>query len=219
MMKDKLYKKLRIFVSCPSDVDAERVRLVTVIKDDLEWLADELGITLELLDWPSVLPGAGRPEKVILDELKPKTWDVFVGIMWYRFGSPPQKSTKASAQNYFSGTEEEFKAAYRLWKRYKRPRVMFYWCKRDVAYDSIDAEQFKRVKKFFKEFLPKGGHPALYCEYKEKEDFERVVRKHLGQLLFRQTPYKVRKARSRRIPSTGSGRNAKLRHSRGKKGL
>lgn len=196
MPNDKLYRKLRIFISCPSDVEPERTRLATVIKEDLEWLADELGVTLEFLDWPNVTPGAGRPEKVILDDIKPKSWDVFIGILWHRFGTPPQKNITGSPRNYLSGTEEEFKAAYRLWKDHKRPRVMFYRCKRDVSPDMIDTEQLKRVNIFFSEFSAAGKHPALYHEYKEQADFERAVRKHLGQLLFKSRP-RPKKTRSK----------------------
>jgi hypothetical protein len=130
---------------------------------------------------------------VILDNLKPNTWDVFVGIMWHRFGTPTQKNITGSARNYLSGTEEEFRAAYSLWGKYKRPQVMFYWCKREISPDQIDVVQLERVKKFFKGFSPAGKNPCLYHEYKEQADFERVVRRHLGQLLFKMRPRQPKK--------------------------
>lgn len=208
MPDDRLYRKLRIFVSCPSDVGPERSRLATVIREDLDWLADELGITLEMLDWPNVTPGAGRPEQVILDRYKPETWDVFVGIMWHRFGTPPQKFNTGAAETYHSGTEEEFRAAYALWEQHAHPRVMFYKCDRDAPMNAVDGDQFKRVQKFFKRFSPMGKHPGFYHVYVEPGDFERAVRRHLGQLLFEYRPEQVIGARAGRKSPAGPAKKA-----------
>lgn len=184
MPDNKLYRMLRVFVSSPSDVGPERARLDTVIKEDLQWMANELGIMLEMLDWPNVAPGAGRPEQVILDKYQPKTWDVFIGIMWQRFGTPPQSFNAGAAEYFYGGTEEEFKAAYVLWKQNRQPRVMFYRCNRGVSPDAVDIKQLERVQKFFKGFSPQGKHPGFYQTYTEAGDFERAVRRHLGQVIF-----------------------------------
>ncbi|MDQ3918084.1 MAG: DUF4062 domain-containing protein [Acidobacteriota bacterium] len=184
MPDNKLYRILRIFISSPSDVAPERARLATVIREDLQWLANELGFMLEMLDWPNVAPGAGRPEQVILDKYHPQTWDVFVGIMWHRFGTPPQKFNAGAAETYFGGTEEEFRAAYSLWERHRQPRVMFYRCDRPAPLNALEPDQLKRVRKFFKGFSPEGRHPGFYHTYMEPGDFERAVRRHLGQLVF-----------------------------------
>ena len=138
--KDDSLNKLRIFVACPSNMSNERARLLVVI-EDLRALATHVGVTLELVDWRQVVPDMGRPEKIILDQLKPDTWDIFIGILWHRFGTPPQKKDPLTGKEYRSGTEEEFRIAYRLWQKHNRPRVMFYWCKRNTPYDELDPEQ------------------------------------------------------------------------------
>lgn len=210
MPDDKLYRKVRVFISCPSDVGPERLRLITVIREDLDWLADNLGITLDILDWPNVTPGAGRPEQVILDQLRPTSWDVFVGIMWHRFGTRPHKSSHKATEVYYSGTEEEFRAAYGLWETHKRPRVMFYKCQRDTPQDSLNPNQFKRVQRFFNGFSPDGRHPGFYHEYKEVGDFERAVRRHLGQLLFEYwTQFNVAARRGRKAASGKTKKTSK----------
>lgn len=176
------YQKLRIFAASPSDVATERARLATVV-EDLKPLVDHIGVTLELLDWRQVPPGLGRPEQVILDQLKPDTWDVFVGILWYRFGTPPKGADSETGKEYLSGTEEEFRVAYRLWEKHQRPRVMFYRCKRNIPADDLDPEQYQRVKDFFAGFAPEAGHPGLCQTFESSESFERLVRRNLSDFL------------------------------------
>jgi hypothetical protein len=175
-------KKLRIFAASPSDVASERARLAMVV-EDLKALAEYVGVTLELVDWRQVVPDLGRPEQVILDQLKPDTWDLFIGILWHRFGTPPGGKDPQTQREYLSGTEEEFRVAYRLWQQYKRPRVMFYWCKRSIPPDDLDPDQYKRVKEFFAGFAPDADHPGLYQTFDSVESFERLVRQNLTRFL------------------------------------
>src|SRR5216684_7992971 len=108
-------KRLRIFAASPSDTAAERARVETVA-ELLKPLADHLDIVLDIADWSDVVPDMGRPEKVILDQLKPTSWDVFIGILWHRFGTAPGGKDPQTQKDYRAGTEEEFKTAYRLWQ-------------------------------------------------------------------------------------------------------
>ena len=81
-------KKLRIFAASPSDVAAERAKVETVAAM-FKPLAENLGIVLEVVDWRAVVPDMGRPQQVIFDQLKPTSWDAFIGVLWHRFGTPP----------------------------------------------------------------------------------------------------------------------------------
>jgi hypothetical protein len=175
-------KKLRVFAASPRDVANERARLATVI-EDLKALAEYVGVTLELVDWRQVVPDLGRPEQVILDQLKPDTWDLFIGILWHRFGTPPGGKDPQTQKEYLSGTEEEFRVAYRLWQQYGRPRVMFYWCKRSIPPDDLDPDQYKRVKAFLAGFSPDADHPGLHQTFDSVESFERLVRQNLIRFL------------------------------------
>jgi kumamolisin len=171
--------KLRIFAASPSELQQER-ESVADAKDDLRELADFAGIALDVVDWHSVMPGAGRPEQVILDQIAPSTWDVFVGILWHRFGTPPQK--KGARRVYESGTEEEFQLAWKLWKKHGRPRVMFYRCTRDLPFDA-DPKQLARVQKFFAHFKADGAHPGLYRDFDTPGAFDRLIHADLTGLL------------------------------------
>ena len=176
-------KKLRIFVASPSDVASERAKVETVIAA-LKPLADCIGVVLEICDWREAVPDMGRPQQVIFEQLKPTSWDVFMGILWHRFGTPPAAADAQRQREYLSGTEEEFWTAYRLWKEFERPQIWMYRCTRQVDLNSIDLDQAKLVKKFFDEFdAVKGEHPGLYQLYDSIEAFEKLLLDHLQKLL------------------------------------
>ena len=177
--------ELRVFVASPGDVKDERDRLERVVHEMnvRGGAAHHAGVRLKLLRWETdVAPDAGRPQGVVSDQLPPEDWDIFVGILWLRFGSDTGEIDPVTKQPYRSGTDEEFKAAYRL--RESRgdgfPKVMFYRCTRPPA-DLLrfDLTQFARVQQFFEGFLPGGQHPGLVQTYSAAEEFERMVRQHL----------------------------------------
>ncbi|HWS90669.1 MAG TPA: tetratricopeptide repeat protein [Pyrinomonadaceae bacterium] len=175
-------QKLRIFAASPSDVATERAKVETAAAM-LKPLADALGIVLDVVDWRAAVPDMGRPQQVIFDQLKPTEWDVFVGILWHRFGTPPGGQDEQARREYLSGTEEEFKTAYRLWKEHGRPHLMMYRCTRPIPPDALDPEQFKRVKEFFAQFEAAGEHPGLHQTFDTTEAFERLLLDNLQRLL------------------------------------
>jgi len=187
MSTSKFYTKLRIFVASPSDVAGERARVHAVI-DALNrtgQLADSFGITLEVCDWRThVAPLMGRPEDVVLQQLPVGTWDIFIGILWLRFGTPTGGIDSQTGKAYDSGTEEEFSLAYNAWKRNGRPKILFYRCSRlPTSLDDIDPDQYKRVKTFFAQFDANAAHPGLYQPFQTADDFERLMRQDLEKLL------------------------------------
>src|SRR6266542_6644734 len=175
-------KKLHIFVASPSDVATERVKLETVVAS-LKPIADYLGLTLEVVDWRAVVPDTGRPQQIIFDQLKPTSWDIFVGILWHRFGTPPGEKDPQTQKDYLSGTEEEFRVAYRLWQQYSKPRIILYRCTRAIPLDA-DFVQAQRVKDFFKQIQnPQGGFRVLTQSFDTLKSFEKLALDHLQKLL------------------------------------
>jgi tetratricopeptide (TPR) repeat protein len=177
-------KKLRIFAASPSDVASERAKLETVV-DLLKPMADYLGLTLEVVDWRAVVPDAGRPQQVIFDQLKPTSWDIFIGILWHRFGTPPGGKDPQSQKDYLSGTEEEFRTAYRLWKEYEKPRIVMYRCSRPIPQEA-DFTQAQRVKDFFKEIQdPSSEFRVLTQSFDTTESFHKLLLDNLQKLLIK----------------------------------
>ena len=185
-MSPQATRKLCIFVASPGDVTEERQRLEKIV-DALSQpndLADRLGLTLQLLDWRQVVPDVGRPEGIILEQLPVESWDIFVGILWLRFGTPTGAVDPQTGLAYDSGTYEEFALARRAHEATGCPRILFYRCKRDAPLDQIDLEQYAKVQAFWREFRPEGKHPGLPQEYDTPDGFEDRVHADLRKLLF-----------------------------------
>ena len=178
------YHKIRIFLACPSDVEEERDAAQRAINELNDSAAEELHFILELWGYDKAWPSAGTPQKTIFDQFPPEKWDIFVGILWTRFGSSPGIVDKKTQKPFLSGTEAEFTKAYRLWDKSQKPEILFYRCIRDVPHHLIDPEQLNYVQKFFKECEAGGKHPALFHSYTTKEEFETAFRKRLTALLF-----------------------------------
>jgi len=176
-------RRLRIFTASPSDMAAARAKVATVAAM-LKPLADSLDIVLDVIDWGAVVPQMGRPEQVILDQLKPTSWDVFIGILWHRFGTPSGATDPETQRECLSGTEEEFRIAHHLWKQHNKPRIMIYRCTRAVSLDALDPDQFTRVKRFFGDFdAVKGKTPGLYRSFDTIDEFEKLLASNLLDLL------------------------------------
>jgi tetratricopeptide (TPR) repeat protein len=174
-------KKLRIFAASPSDVAGERAKLGTIV-ESLKPMADYLGLTLEVVDWRIVVPDVGRPQQIIFNQLKPTSWDIFIGILWHRFGIRTGEKDKTGTE-YLSGTEEEFKTAYELWKQHNKPRMVIYRCIRALPFD-VDPDQLKNVHGFFRLIEDvKGDYPTLYQTFDTTESFEKLVLNNLQRLL------------------------------------
>jgi hypothetical protein len=202
----QILRKVRIFVASPGDVSDERARLARVVTSLSKsgGTAESLGLTLELLGWEThVFPDVGRPQGIVFDQLNPQDWDIFVGVLWTRFGTKTGGVDPVTGEDYQSGTEEEFGQALRLRKSrgVGWPKIMFYRCVRPVSLLRIDAAQFGRVQEFFKQFEPDGKHPGLTLNYTEPEEFERLVREHLEGALREYAKKYLEERRDRPDPS------------------
>jgi len=170
---------LRVFVASPGDVSEERERLRAVITELNHGIAKDKGLVLQFVSWETdAWPGVGQDAQDVIKR-QIGLYDIFVGIMWKRFGTPTRRAG--------SGTEEEFEQAYSLWSKYGRPRIMLYFNKAPFFPSSADeVEQVAKVLAFKKKAGDKG---ALYWEYNGPEEFENFVRQHLTQEILRWADY------------------------------
>jgi predicted amidohydrolase len=178
----KSYKELRIFLASPGDLTKERNQMKIVV-EELNRSANRLGANFNLLEWHRVVPDMGRPQQVIFDQLKPEEWDLFIGILWHRFGTETGAKYPDTDRGFFSGTEEEFYTAYSLWKSHRRPRIMFYHCVRPIAPDKLDPDQLKRVNAFLADFAHNADHPGIYQSFRSTAEFVKRIREDLMQFL------------------------------------
>jgi hypothetical protein len=126
-----------------------------------------LGYSLELLRWEThVTPGGGRPQALINEQIG--SYDLFVGIMWRRFGTPTGVAG--------SGTEEEYRRAYELWEKNNSMPLMFYFCQKPFMPRQIEeVDQLRNVLLFRQQLTRK----ALVWDYAGPKVFANEIRKHL----------------------------------------
>jgi len=101
-------QQLRVFVASPGDVQAERARIEKAIREVNLSAPKEANIELELVRWEThAYPNFGKDAQAVINEQIGTEYDIFIGILWSRLGTPTPR--------FASGTLEEFYAAYEKW--------------------------------------------------------------------------------------------------------
>jgi len=159
---------LKVFVASPDDVAEERntlAKLLADINDVLAYLTPEKGLSLELVRYEThSYPDIGAPQEVINREI-PVDYDIFIGIMWKRAGTPTATAP--------SGTIEEFNRACERRKQGSLPRIMFYFCDQPIPVPTAtELQQLVEVVKFRSQ-LASQGLTASYPSHAEFGDHVR----------------------------------------------
>ncbi len=98
---------LRVFVSSPGDVAAERAVLDEVVESINRSDGRACGVRLELWKWEQdAVPQIGPQPQAVIDAQTP-AYDIYLGILAHRFGT--------TTGRYGSGTEKEFRDALKRW--------------------------------------------------------------------------------------------------------
>jgi len=166
------FRKVRIFVASPSDVQSEREQLARVINElnlTITAIAPDKRVLLELVRWEThVAPGLGSdPQEVVNRQIG--EYDLFVGILWKRMGTPTAVAT--------SGTEEEFNRAFEVWQQNRAFPVLLYFCQQPFPPPRLkdEVEQLGKVV----DFRSKVSAMGLVADYTEHSQFADVIRPHL----------------------------------------
>jgi hypothetical protein len=164
--------RIRIVLASPSDVLPERKVVALVVERLNRHFADQ-DVLLLLDEWEnSATPGFHREgrQNRIDDALKIEQSDLFIGIMWKKFGTPVHDAR--------SGTEHEFQVAYRAYlaSDNDKPQIFFYF--KDVPESELtkkELREYRKVKKFRDNFPEEG----LWWPFKDETVFERELYDHL----------------------------------------
>ena len=133
-------KVLQVFIASPSDLVDER-RAIKEIADSLNAaFGREVGIQVQLLGWEDRLPGYGRPQAQINEDVDKA--DLFIGFLWRRWGSDP------GDPQYTSGFEEEFTRATTRREKVGIPEISLFFKAVDKQSMSDPGDQLKRVLEF-----------------------------------------------------------------------
>ena len=159
-----------VFVASPSDMQPERDALEEVIRElNLTW-SRKLGIRLDLVRWETHgVPGFGADAQDVLNRRLPDDSDIFIGLMWGRYGTPTSSAG--------SGTEEEFKRALERYRQNSASiKIMIYFKDAPLPPSQIDPDQLALVQRFRSSLGNEGG---LYWDFSEIDKFEGLIRLHL----------------------------------------
>lgn len=164
-------KLINVFVASPSDVQNERGMTDSAVRELNKMLGDVYNIRIELKKWETnTWPAIGEYSQDVINK-QIGDYDIFVGIMKHKFGSP--------TENAESGTEEEFNRAYDNFKSGNCKNLMFFFSKEPLPQDA-DLDQFQKVRNFKKGIDAKG---CLYAEYENDTTFEADFRQKLGECI------------------------------------
>ena len=165
-------RKFRIFIASPGDVARERQVAREVVLSLSHRLGTYGGFVLEPVGWEThAQMDAGRPQGLINPLVR--ECDVFVGILWSRFGTETGVAE--------SGTAEEFAEAERLRKEIgDRPTMMVFFSDAPVPRERLrdpgDRGQFDKAEEFRNRYEKAGG---LAAPYNDIHEFERNLREQL----------------------------------------
>jgi hypothetical protein len=161
---------LTVFVASPGDVEAERGKLEDIVRELNTTWSRELSIRLDLVRWEThAYPGFGADAQDVINEQIPDDYDLFVGIMWCRYGTPTGRAG--------SGTVEEFKRAKVRYDDDKSSvQLMVYFKDEPIPPSHLDPDQLSKVNEFRNSLGDEGG---LYWTFTDINQFEKLIRLHL----------------------------------------
>lgn len=173
--KEKL-KKIRIFVAAPQDVRHEYACLESLVQqlNKPGEIAEQMGITLELTDQgyhSDSPPGEQDPDV--------SKYDLFIGILWSRFDSPPRKKSRVGASVVYPASEEEFNNVYELWKTKDTPRIRLYFCLRSILPGDIDTGPLERVRLFLDKIKTDNQPSGFYKTFEDITSFKQLLQQDL----------------------------------------
>lgn len=167
---------LRVFSASPDDVADDRAVLDEVIRELNDTWSKSLGVRLEYVGWEThAYPAVGSdPQAVINDEIG-EDYDIFVGMLWTRFGTPTPRGK--------SGTAEEFERAYERFRRDpSKVHIMVYFkdAPLNVSPTALDLDQLRAVKEFRGSL---GEMGTLYWSYSDAKQLGGFLRMHLARVV------------------------------------
>ena len=161
--------ELKCFIASPGDTMEERNVCEEVFEDINSGLGKILSFRLSSLRWEKdIYPSVGEYGQQVINEQVDGNYDLFIGMMKTRFGTPTPQAG--------SGTEEEFDIAYERWENGEIDNIFFFFGNPNMPISEIDPIQYQKVIDFKKRI---GEQGVLYLEYTSIEDFKKQLAKSL----------------------------------------
>lgn len=173
----------QIMIASPSDVEEERKTIRETIYEWNTIYSYKTNKVLLPVGWEThSSPEMGPGPQEILNEQILKMSDLLVGVFWTRLGTPTESAA--------SGTVEEIREHVKLGKP-----AMLYFSSQPVQPESIDLEQYIKLKEFKDECKKKG----LYESYDSVDDFQNKFRRQLAMKIFNHDYFNINKVKDEEI--------------------
>ena len=154
-----------VLIASPSDVKAERLTVQEVIQAWNSTHSADSGAVLLPVTWEThATPTLGDRPQAILNKQIVENADILVGIFWTRLGTPTGQAESGSVEEI-----EEFLA--------KGKPVLLYFSSVPVIPDSVDPEQYRKLKEF-KESIRNQG---LVFDFQSILELRDMLYRHLNK--------------------------------------
>lgn len=169
-------EKIKVFISCPSDVEEEFLRDIIKAIDNLNIAIRSFEKEFEPIHYTTKLTSRKCVPR-IQDEINSYLTDCEIAIclLWARFGSPPGKDIEGNT--YGSGTEEEMLRAIKLMPKY----VSLLLCHRPIDPHEIDNDQHKNVIEFIGRI--EKGKQVFHQPFKDAEELRTRIMEILSNYI------------------------------------
>lgn len=169
---------LRVFIGSPGDLQPERKKAREVAERVNRHLARNLGVYVELRGWEDTLPGSSRPQELLNEDIRES--DLFVGLVWRRWGSPTSQDG-----GYSSGFEEEFELARELLEAGQLENIWLFFKEIDEERRKDPGEQLRQVLLFRRKVTE--GKSVFYKEFPSPERWGELLYDSLAEYLTRES--------------------------------
>ncbi|WP_426330050.1 NACHT domain-containing protein [Pedobacter sp. R-06] len=177
-------KLIRVFVSCPGDVSSEKEIIKKVCESLNHGLSkNNRGIIFEVLDFKDIVAAWGdRPQQDINTRFS--GYDIYIGLLWMRYGTPSGDSDPITGKPYESGTEEEFRIAKAKFEE-KLPIEIYFLFKDPRASSNLaETKQLLKVQEF-KEEIQTNGWVSNFPNTLDTTDFNNKIHGILNDWIYK----------------------------------
>ncbi|WP_127523937.1 DUF4062 domain-containing protein [Mesorhizobium sp. Z1-4] len=175
-MGDIYQKVIRVFIASPGGLGDEREAVRVAIDDVNRQNSAYWGIRFEAVGWEETIGGNRRAQSLINKDLE--SCDYFFGILYDRWGSPPQGDGEGT--EFTSGFDEEYHIAESLHKKGEMNDLFLFFKAIPEERLRDPGEELKRVLEFRKQRTE--ARRPLYFEFPDREQFKTKIRDYLANI-------------------------------------
>ena len=185
-------KIIHIFLATPSDVNHERELVHNAVNEINKTLGATQNFRVEIKGWEDVPPSRGVNAQEVITKHIGDNYQIFLGIMWARIGSP--------VNGVDSGTVYEYETALDLDDHRDDFKIMWYFKEDEISFDKIDPQQIEKVKKFRKKVADDGCYYDLF----KNDELEKKVRIHLSLTISKLLKQKYANSKNEKSKTTNT---------------